>query len=584
MLRSLLLLVSCCACARGLDVPNLNVRSVGAACDKAGQCTSANCVDGVCCATACNASESCHVADHLGACKPRANGAACIAASQCPSGFCADGVCCSTACTGTCQSCDVDAASAGTCKDAPDNSDSRAECGLCSACFTGECEPALVGSDPNGRCPAGQVCGVSQSCGLAGGEHCAANVDCAVGECLGNVCELVTVEHVFVDPMSSGATSRFVLGLASSRAGSTSVLFSETTQSADISVAPTEDDLFLATRSPSGDWIALDLFRDTYAKNGQITADLVYLGQTVFVAASSQQVDSAGTTACANPGAIPCGVFGQLVTPGGQLGKPEIIDADAQAVRQVALALDDQGRLVVAYDALLRTLPATPSKLYFRRRDVDATGAHWNPLATIAPADFSHVGWSFRLVAGRPVAFVASEMATLKAYAALPDLGPDLAPLASDCVPDNASLAPGAGAALLVTTFCNGRPGPFFLEYDVTQAPGARWSSPAPQLPSYVTGFEPMGLIGGVAAFAEGVNLQAGAGGGTFIEARVLLLHPDGTREEHVAFDPRGGNETGEILPMLGPSGLPVIAVVQGPVDTGGGAIPLELFLVHFHN
>lgn len=61
-----------------------------------------------------------------GACK-ELNGSACSAATECLSGNCIDGVCCNTACGALCQACNI-AGSIGTCANVPAGSDPASEC------------------------------------------------------------------------------------------------------------------------------------------------------------------------------------------------------------------------------------------------------------------------------------------------------------------------------------------------------------------------------------------------------------------------------------------------------------------------
>src|SRR5581483_1274449 len=85
-------------------------------CDGAGTCgaaTTASCGNYICgatsCLTTCLANTDCttgHFCSSTGHCvSPQANGAACTAGSQCMSGDCVDGVCCESACTAACNAC-----------------------------------------------------------------------------------------------------------------------------------------------------------------------------------------------------------------------------------------------------------------------------------------------------------------------------------------------------------------------------------------------------------------------------------------------------------------------------------------------
>ncbi len=56
-----------------------------------------------------------------------ATGAACAAGAECSSGNCVDGVCCESACSGTCESCNLPG-KVGRCEPIPDGEDPAAEC------------------------------------------------------------------------------------------------------------------------------------------------------------------------------------------------------------------------------------------------------------------------------------------------------------------------------------------------------------------------------------------------------------------------------------------------------------------------
>ncbi|AKT40663.1 hypothetical protein [Chondromyces crocatus] len=158
----------------------------GQTCNAAAQCASDVCIDGVCCATACN--EACHACDvpgSVGTCSPDPSlddqqdtcnpnelcsngtctadvGVACSVNSDCASGFCVDEVCCATACNEACRACDVPG-SEGTCS--PDVS------------LNGQQETC----DPGEQCSNG-------TCTAALGAICSANGDCASGHCVDGVC------------------------------------------------------------------------------------------------------------------------------------------------------------------------------------------------------------------------------------------------------------------------------------------------------------------------------------------------------------------------------------------------------------
>jgi hypothetical protein len=220
--------------AMSSTAPELYVTSPnGAACGAAGECESGFCVDGVCCATACNGKcDACNVAGSLGTCKPisgasqaghptcwpfvcaagvcptsctstpqcgsgasctgnvcvgfKAAGVACGAASECASGFCVDGVCCDKACAGSCVACDV-AGSLGRCSPvsgAPHVG--RAACASGFQCVAGACPTSCTGDS---ACVAGSFCdGGACAPRKAIGATCIYDFECASGACADGVC------------------------------------------------------------------------------------------------------------------------------------------------------------------------------------------------------------------------------------------------------------------------------------------------------------------------------------------------------------------------------------------------------------
>ncbi len=124
------------------------------------------------------------------------NGRPCAEGSQCGSGQCVDGVCCASACPGACQACNVEG-SAGTCMPVPAGQDPDNECaedppagcqrdGACDG--SGGCRlyPAGVECQP-GRCEgateyAARTCDGKGICRAGSSKSCAPNV------CTGNSC------------------------------------------------------------------------------------------------------------------------------------------------------------------------------------------------------------------------------------------------------------------------------------------------------------------------------------------------------------------------------------------------------------
>jgi hypothetical protein len=135
----------------------------GTMCAVGAQCQSGNCVDGVCCNTACNGTcESCNVMGSAGTCTPYAAGSdpedecggatsncsgqsscglpigdACTNNNQCASTFCADSVCCNSACTGDCKSCNL-TGTIGTCSNVPNGQTDTCMGG--QTCMMGACQ------------------------------------------------------------------------------------------------------------------------------------------------------------------------------------------------------------------------------------------------------------------------------------------------------------------------------------------------------------------------------------------------------------------------------------------------------------
>jgi hypothetical protein len=91
------------------------------------------------------------------------NGTACSSGNTCMSGNCVNGVCCNTACTGsTCQRCDsYSNAGAGTCGYVSTAVDPNNECGT-TACLTGNCSgtgyTCGYNTSGEGACPTCQTC------------------------------------------------------------------------------------------------------------------------------------------------------------------------------------------------------------------------------------------------------------------------------------------------------------------------------------------------------------------------------------------------------------------------------------------
>jgi hypothetical protein len=149
------------ACAPSSPEPGKEVtaqwggrKDLGAACASALDCYSNQCVDGVCCNTACEgACEACDVAGSEGTCSVLEQGAACDDGSACTLQDTCDGQS-AEGCRGTPMTCDSPPGqchqAAGTCAD-----------GACG--YT----PRPVGSscDDGNACSLGETCGADQACG-----------------------------------------------------------------------------------------------------------------------------------------------------------------------------------------------------------------------------------------------------------------------------------------------------------------------------------------------------------------------------------------------------------------------------------
>ncbi len=212
------------ACADG-------AATLAATCDGAGACpmpSTTPCAPYVCgataCLTACTANEQCAMGSACisGTCQGRRpNGGMCATANECESGQCVDGVCCNTACNGQCEACDATGAlgtctavtgaphgmrtacaGTGTCGGTCDGTN-RAACaypGMSTSCGAPTCTDSVARTsacDGAGACGAGSStpC-VPYRCGAtACNTTCATANDCAEGfVCRGSVCEMAVAD------------------------------------------------------------------------------------------------------------------------------------------------------------------------------------------------------------------------------------------------------------------------------------------------------------------------------------------------------------------------------------------------------
>lgn len=235
------------SCAEGVVTAESVCNGAGACTEpNVSECASAACksdgssCDGSCSASDCGADGYC---DPSGACFDKlANGETCSSTEQCASGNCVDGVCCDTACAGLCESCgesgllgtcqvltgdplptrgtcDGSGVCQGQCNGAnggactyPDNSTecSAAMCsdgeatpaarcngsGECSSptavgCESGACNGTVCsGSCTPTSCGAGAYCATNGACApLKGlGQSCTTAAECTAGNCADGVC------------------------------------------------------------------------------------------------------------------------------------------------------------------------------------------------------------------------------------------------------------------------------------------------------------------------------------------------------------------------------------------------------------
>jgi MYXO-CTERM domain-containing protein len=120
----------------------------------------------------CIATYFCKLSDNL--CQPRENGTACTDDDQCPERFCVDGVCCAEACDGQCEHCDADGACVAT-DGAP-----RGQRDACAG--HSDCAGSCDGRDRtqcSGTKAAGTPCGAAScSANIATFGECDASADC----------------------------------------------------------------------------------------------------------------------------------------------------------------------------------------------------------------------------------------------------------------------------------------------------------------------------------------------------------------------------------------------------------------------
>ena len=166
----------------------------GATCTSGSSCISGNCVDGVCCNSACTGTcQGCNAARtgsasgfctnitsgidpdnecpgnafcSAGACVAP-NGTSCTVGAQCSSGNCVDGFCCNNPCSGACQACSAAKKGGGT---------------------DGSCGQISPNTDPDDECAGTAVCSAVGTCVSPNGTACTVAGTCQSGNCVDGVC------------------------------------------------------------------------------------------------------------------------------------------------------------------------------------------------------------------------------------------------------------------------------------------------------------------------------------------------------------------------------------------------------------
>jgi uncharacterized repeat protein (TIGR01451 family)/fimbrial isopeptide formation D2 family protein len=143
------------------------------------------------------------------------NGGTCVDGdADCSSDNCVDGLCCNTSCGGTCEACSnaLTGQPNGTCAAIPANSDPDADCPVCDVCDGnggaggGACVTAADGTDPASDCDPNGAC-QSGACECSFGYYgdgfsCTACTVCPVGEGASSACTATT--NTVCAPCSGG--------------------------------------------------------------------------------------------------------------------------------------------------------------------------------------------------------------------------------------------------------------------------------------------------------------------------------------------------------------------------------------------
>lgn len=589
------------ACRRDLNLPAPAAEkpppaALGRECSADDGCLSSHCQDGVCCERACDTFEHCNKPGKAGRCDPSVPGDSCVKNEECPPdapcwlyGRAPNiaGVCCAQraagdVCGGLCDSC-VNPGHLGTCQVADDDTDPRAQCGTCGACFAGRCDAANVGTDPAGACGAGKTCNPYRQCAGTPGATCAGDADCAAGQCVDGLCLSRDVELVFAYPMASSATYREISQVEESPDGTSSVLFTEYSAYTDSggALVISENALFLALRTPGGKWQATQLVDDGgWGFPGYVPGAMLGQGRGAYVATLSRADVAKGT--CGKPGAPPCGLFGASFVDG-VLGVPEVIDPAMKELTAVSLARLDDGTVVVSY--------ADRNELYLRRHPV---GGAWSAADHVASI-FAYTASGNPFVQPRVIAAAGkltsfyfdktSTLLTVKVDGGPPELVPTPTP-AGDTAPCDANstfvpqLLPANGGrpeGVSAAFVCDGQSAHYWvlLHFFPSLSGAARWETTLLSFPAGLPGWlEPLPPVGNAALYAELQNARG----------EVELTWPDGAGawQSRTAFQMTGNAEIFAVSSGRTAAGDPLLGVGLRSLPDAPAISP-DLYLVRYH-
>ncbi len=487
----------------------------------------------------------------------RGIGRACDEAARCAEGSCVDGFCCESACEGTCLTC-ARADVPGRCVLAEDNSDRRGHCGLCAACYSGSCAPAVPGTDPNRSCPDGLACSPEQACGVMG-DGCDEAHPCAIGQCLAGRCLRARAEEVRFEGMFDKATSRDPMSLAAGPNGAIAVLFAESSNLMFGSLT-VENDLMLAVRARDGAWSVVRLQTDrcgTPALGEIPIGSTTFLGPTILV--SGHLV---ATTAGCGPETAPRGTFTQLVFPSGLVGRPTSVAGEAGRDHRHELVDQGGGALLLVRERDGAFIAST--------RTTGAEGSAWSEPFTLPAAQYIST-WAIAPRAEGALLFDFGEGDThVRARALTPAAEPHALALPPDAVVTNLRAASAGTTVDLAFNWGT-------TTYEARLDP-ATWTWTTAEFPEDILAAEPLGKP----AFAGGARVIAylrrwGNSG----EAGIAVQRADAGWTFIPAFVPVTG-AVASIRATLDADGFPVLLVATGtPARTFVTQEDLHLVRLH---